>query len=191
MPLEDQEIIRLYQARSEAAITASEQRYGAYLRAIALRILGDAGDAAECVNDVWLKAWTQIPQQAPEQLPAYLARLTRGLAIDRWRRRSSEKRGGGELPVCLDELSECIPAPSSVEDTVERKELARVLRGFVQTLEPTQRAVFVSRYWYFDSAPEIAARFGFSRVKVRSMLHRTRKQLKSYLKECGYFDETL
>ncbi len=190
LTIEDIELIRLYQAGSEGAIEASERKYGAYCRKIAERILGNAEDAGECVNDVWLKAWFGIPNAAPLNLQAYFAKLTRELAIDRRRRVCSEKRGGGELPLCLDELEECLPAKSDVETAVEQKELSLLLRQFLFTLGSAQRNVFLCRYWYFDTEPEIAKRFGFSRAKVASMLHRTRKQLKSYLKERGYSDET-
>lgn len=189
--INDMELIRLYQTGSEGAIAASEQAYGAYCRKIAMNVLGDAEDAGECVNDVWYKAWNGIRKAAPANLQAYFAKLTRELAIDRRRRSHSEKRGGGELPLCLDELSECLPASNDVEAAVEQKELARCLKQFLSTLDETSRNVFLCRYWYFDAEPEIAKRFGFSRAKVASRLHRTRKQLKAYLKECGYSDEDL
>ena len=176
--------------RQEDAIPASEQNYGAYLRTIAQNILRDPEEVRECLNDVWFRAWTRIPEEPPENLQAFLAKLTRELAIDRWRRAHSEKRGGGELPLCLEELNECIPGKSDVETAIERQELALVLRGFLQTLEPVRKNIFLCRYWYFDTVPEIAKRFGCSKSKVSSLLHRTRKQLKTYLKECGY-DETL
>ncbi len=188
-PIDDCELIHLYRAGSEDAITASERKYGAYCFKIAMRVLGNAEDARECINDVWLKAWNEIPRNAPPNPRAFFAKLTRELAIDRWRSNRSEKRGGGELPLCLDELSECVQAAGSVEDAVEQKELAQTLKRFVSTLEPTQRNIFVCRYWYFDTVPEIAKRFGFTRSKVSSQLHRTRIQLKAYLKECGYTDE--
>lgn len=188
--IQDIELIRLYQAGSEGAIEASEQKYGAYCRKIALNVLGDEEDAGECMNDVWFKAWNGIPNAAPPNLQAYFAKLTRELAIDRRRRNSSQKRGGGELPLCLDELAECLPANSDVEAAVEQKELAQTLKEFLSALNTVQRNVFLCRYWYFDTEPEIAKRFGFTRTKVASILHRTRKQLKSYLKERGYSDET-
>ena len=190
-PIEDIELIRLFQAGSEGAIEASERKYGAYCRKIALRVLGDEEDAGECVNDVWLKAWYGIPNAAPPNLQAYFAKLTRALAIDRRRRNCSEKRGGGELPLCLDELSECLPAKNDVEAAVEQKELEQTLQQFLSGLDAVHRNVFLCRYWYFDTEPEIAKRFGFSRVKVASQLHRMRKQLKSYLMERGYTDEKL
>ena len=186
----DIELIRLYRNGEDVTITESERRFGAYCRKIAMNVLGDPEDARECVNDVWLKAWNGIPTETPPNLQAYFGKLTRELAIDRWRRAHSEKRGGGEIALCLVELSECLPAKNDVQAAVEQKELARTLQRFLATLDSTPRRVFVCRYWYFDTVPEIAARFGFTRSKVSSMLHRTRKQLKNYLKEYGY-DEIL
>lgn len=187
--IEETELIRLYQTGSEHAIAVSERQYGAYCRKIACNVLGSREDARECVNDVWLKAWNSIPRGAPQNLRAYFAKLTRELAIDRWRRAHSEKRGRGELPLSLEELSECVPGESDVETAIEKKELSQCLQQFLSTLDETPRHVFLCRYWYFDTVPEIARRFGFTRSKVTAMLYRTRKQLKTYLKERGYIDE--
>lgn len=189
--IDDSELIRLYRIRSEDAIAASDLKYGAYCNKIAMNVLGNADDAGECVNDVWLKAWNTFSIETPQDLRAYFARSTRGLAIDRWRKNHSKKRGGGELVLCLDELSECVPAAGSVEAAIEREELRQILRHFIADLEPISKHVFLCRYWYFDTVPEIAERFGFSRSKVTSMLHRTRKRLKAYLKENGYSDEDI
>ena len=48
-----------------------------------------------------------------------------------------------------------------------------------------QRRVFLRRYWYFDSAQDIARELGLTGAGVRSMLHRLRKRLKLYLEQEG------
>ena len=181
--IQDIELIRLYQAGSEGAIEASERKYGAYCRKIALNVLGDEEDARECVNDVWFKAWNGIRNAAPPNLQAYFAKLTRELAIDRRRRSSSQKRGSGELPLCLDELAECLPASSDVEAAVEQKELAQTLKEFLSALNTVQRNVFLCRYWYFDSVRDIAARFGYGESRVKMMCRRTREKLLLFLRK--------
>mgnify|MGYP000119315035 CR=1 FL=1 len=93
--MEDHMIIQLYWARSEQAITASQEKYGSYCHTIALRILEREEDAEECVNDTWHRAWNTMPPQRPASLRAYLVRLVRNLSIDRWRARKSQKRGEG------------------------------------------------------------------------------------------------
>lgn len=52
------------------------------------------------------------------------------------------------------------------EKEADRKELLQYLNRFLDALPETQRRVFVCRYWYLESIPEIAARFGFSESKV-------------------------
>ena len=66
--IDDNELIRLYQARTEDAVAMTELRYGAYCRRIAVQILGDPEDAKECVNDVWFKAWNGIPNDPPQPI---------------------------------------------------------------------------------------------------------------------------
>ena len=67
--MEDQEIIRLFWARTEQAIQETDLKYGKFCSGIALRILKDRQDAEECVDDVYLAAWKKIPPAKPDCLP--------------------------------------------------------------------------------------------------------------------------
>ncbi len=106
--MDDKEIIKLYFGRHEEAISETEKKYGRYCHYIARNILGNDEDSEECVNDTYLRAWESIPPACPENLAAYLGKITRNLAIGRYREKYSKKRGGGETAIALDELSECI-----------------------------------------------------------------------------------
>ena len=86
----------------------------------------------------------------------------------------------------MDELEECVSSSGSVEDEIERKELARLFNDFLNLLPTTERRVFLCRYWYMDSIQSIAKQFGFSQSKVASMLHRTRAKLRAALAKEGY-----
>ena len=66
--MDDREIVELYWQRSDRAIAETAARYGAYCHTIAANILRDPGDAEECVNDTWLRAWNSMPDQRPERL---------------------------------------------------------------------------------------------------------------------------
>ena len=183
--MEDRKILELYLTRSEQAIRETETKYGAYCYSVAMNILENRQDAQECVSDTWFSAWNSIPPQSPRVLATFLGSITRNLAIDRWRERRAGKRGGGEMQLALDELSGCVPGGESPEGEVLRRELLKSVAAFLGTLPETERSVFLCRYWYFDSAQDIALHFGFSSGKVRSMLHRTRKKLQSHLKREG------
>ena len=183
--MEDAEIIRLYNARSEVAISETAQKYGNYCHSIAMNILSNEEDAEESVNDTWYAAWQSIPPQRPQILSAFLARLTRNFSLDRWRKLRAFKRGGGEVALALEELRDCVSGKESVEGELIRRETLRSINCFLGTLTAVERSVFLCRYWYLDSSQEIAAKSGFSETKVRSMLRRLRIRLDKHLEKEG------
>lgn len=179
--MEDDEIVNLYWARRENAISETSEKYGNYCYSIAYNILGNVEDAEESVNDTYLNAWNNIPPHRPSILSTFLGKITRHISIDKWRRRTAEKRGGGEIMLVLDELSECIPSNQNVEHEVEATELSQLIDDFIMSLPPVERRVFICRYWYLDPIADIAQRFGFSQSKVKMLLHQQRKKLLSRL----------
>ena len=178
---EDQKIIDLYWNRSENAITETAVKYGRYCTSIAYGILKSREDAQECVSDAYLTAWNAIPPRRPNDLGTYLGKITRNLSIDRLRTRNRDKRGGGEMPLALEELEEVVVGSDSPENEAIRKELAASMNRFLRELTVKERYVFVRRYWYLDSLADIAKNTGFSGSKVASMLFRLRGRLKKQL----------
>lgn len=184
--MEDSEIIRLYWARSADAVAATAGKYGGYCRAIAKHILGSDEDAEECVNDAWLRLWNAIPPQRPARLSAFAGRVVRNLALDRWQRARAEKRGGGELDLVLEELSECIEGGETVEQAVDRAELLAAINSFLGALPKPKRDLFVLRYWHARPIADIAAQRGMSVGSVTMSLKRSREKLRLYLRERGF-----
>ncbi len=183
--MEDQAIINLYFARSETAIAETAAKYGRYCYHIAYNILTSREDSEESVNDTYLAAWGAMPPRRPGVLATFLGRLTRNISLDRWKNRTAQKRGGGQVPMALEELEECIPGGCDPVREAERMELNKALTRFLDTLPQSERQVFVCRYWYLDPVPGIASRYGFTQAKVTSMLHRTRSKLRRFLEKEG------
>lgn len=183
--MEDNAIIDLFFKRSEQAIVETDAKYGCYCYSIAYNILSNREDSQECVSDTYLAAWNAIPPSRPYIFNAFLAKLTRHISIDRWRKTRAKKRGGGELFLALEELENCVGLQDT-ESTFERKELTRVLDRFLLSLPETERNIFLCRYWYLDSIRAISEYSGFSQSKVTSMLHRTRGKLRKVLSEEGW-----
>lgn len=179
--MDDKQIVELYWQRNESAIDETASKYGPYCHSIAYNILDNDADAEESVNDTYLDAWNSMPPHCPSILATFLGKITRRISIDRWRKRSAEKRGGGQITVVLDELEECLTDGKSVEQEVEAKILSEVINSFVKSLPDTEQRVFLCRYWYMDSVETIAKEFGFSQSKVKSMLYRTREKLRARL----------
>lgn len=184
--MDDGKIIDLYWQRSEAAISETQSKYGSFLFSIANHILPFREDAQECVNDTYLDAWNAIPPTRPNILSAFLGKLTRRISIDRWRSQNAEKRGGSTVTLALDELAGCIPGGSDPAAEVEAKELARAIDRFLSGLPCMEQQVFVMRYFHLAGLKEIEDTFRISNSKVKSMLHRTRKKLRTHLEREGY-----
>ena len=178
--MEDRDIIALYFARNEEAIKASSDKYGGYVTGISMSILQNSLDAEECVNDTWLKAWNSIPPQNPPSLKVYLGRLVRHLSIDRLRTLTRLKRNR-ELEVALDELAECA-APDDEDVT----SLTATLNEFLDGLEPTDRKLFVGRYWHLYPVSVLADAYNLTPNNTSVRLHRLRERLRAHLTERGF-----
>lgn len=184
--MEDSQIIELYWEKNTDAISESANKYGAYCFTIADNILHNTEDSEECVNDTWLHAWNAMPPQRPNVLRMFLAKITRNLSLDRFYARSAQKRGGGEIILVLDELSECLAGRTNVEAAYEGKELTQCIRHFVRELPERDGNVFVRRYFFTEPIAAIADRYGLTENNVMVILNRTRRKLKLELIKEGY-----
>ena len=181
----DEQIVDLFWKKDEAALRESESAYGAYCRALAERFVS-AEDARECVNDAYLRAWDAIPPERPTHLRAFLAKLTRNAAIDRYRADAAEKRGGGEPEAVLDELAEVVGAGETAESAVTAKELGEAVNRFVRGLPRREGDVFIRRCFFAETTAEIAKRYGMTENNVKVTLFRARTKLRVYLEKEGY-----
>ena len=184
--MEDERIIDLFWKRDEQAVYAAMGTYGDYCHVVASNVLSNPADAEEAVADTWLRAWNSIPPQRPAQLKHYLAKITRGLALDIYRAQNAAKRGGGQVALALDELAACLPAAGTPEREYDARELEQTIAGFVKGLPARDRKVFVRRYFFLETAAQIGAQYGLRESNVLMILSRTRKKLKQYLIKEGY-----
>ena len=99
----DEAIIELFWQRDERAISVTDAKYRAYLFTIAQNIIYDTYDCDECLSDTYLRTWNKISPTRPRIFSAFLAKITRGLALDKFRRNTAEKRIPSELVVSLSE----------------------------------------------------------------------------------------
>lgn len=184
--MKDCEIVDLYWARNEEAIRQTQQKYGAYLTKTAYNILGNPEDSTECVNDTYLAAWNSMPPHRPGVLSTYLGKITRQLSIDVFRKKHSAKRIASEYAVSLDELGDTFSGGATPEEVLDGKMLDAAVNRFICALPKDVRSAFVGRYFFFDSLRDIARYCAMSESKLKSLLFRTRQQLKAYLIKEGF-----
>lgn len=183
--MEDSRIVELYWARNEEALTVTAGKYGNYCHKIAYNILFSEEDSQECVNDTYLSAWNSMPTARPTLLGAFLASITRNLALDKYRHDHAKRRGDGTVEIALDELLE-VAGGGSTEEEVDKNLLVSALNEFLKELNKETRVIFVKRYFYLDTIEAIGKELGLTEGKVKTTLFRTRQKLKDYLGKEGF-----
>ena len=90
------------------------------------------------------------------------------------------------LVALTDELADLLRSGEDTEGAVEAGELAESVSRFLRGVSEEKRRVFVRRYWYAEPVRQIAARYGISESKVKSLLWRARQELAKHLKKEGF-----
>lgn len=187
--MNDSRIIELYWSRDEEAIAETNRKYGNLCRSIAGNILHREQDTEECLNDVRLKVWNAIPPERPRYFKAWLCRVTRNTALNRWHRENAAKRGSGNTALIIEELAECVADDQRIEHLVEGKELVQLLNAWLRELPASDRNLFLQRYWYGMPVKDIAAERGEPANRTAQTLYRLRQTLKQVLDKEGYYHE--
>ncbi|MBQ8995229.1 MAG: sigma-70 family RNA polymerase sigma factor [Oscillospiraceae bacterium] len=183
--MDSERILHELWVRDEEAIEHLALKYASYCHKIASNFLIHEEEIEEVLNDVWLGTWKSIPPNRPDNLKAYLAKLTRNISNKLYRDQHAKKRFHPEVSSVYEELEECIPSTSSLEEEYNCRELANCIDSFLRSLNKEERVLFVRRYWYFDSITDLANRFGFTESSVKTKLWRMRTRLKKRLSEGG------
>lgn len=182
--MDDLNIVQLFWDKDQDAIMNLAEKYGEKLYSLAYGILHNHEDTEEAVNDTYLKVWNAIPPEKPIYLFAFIAKICRCTALDKYDWNHAKKRHI-QLGDVVNELDNCVVADMQNRDNIKGYELGDALSSFLRQLPKQKRWIFIRRYWYFDSIADISFRYGISQSKVKTTLHRTRRQLKCFLESEG------
>ena len=180
----DAEIINLFFERSEQAIDELAKKHGNAVARVARNILGNEQDTEECVNDTYLGTWNTIPPHRPSPLRTFVCRIARNLATKKYHANTAMIRNS-QYDLALDDLEEILADSNSVEEAYEAKELSAAINGFLATLNPSDRFLFMRRYWYSDPVKDIAKMAHSTTNSVTVRLFRIREKLRLYLEKEG------
>ncbi|HTF50659.1 MAG TPA: RNA polymerase sigma-70 factor [Pseudonocardia sp.] len=136
---------------------------------VAYEMLGSAADAEDVLQETWLR-WAGVDLDTVQSQRAYLVRITTRQALTRLRTlgRRKESYVGPWLPEPL------LTAPDVAEDVELADSVSMAMMLVLETLTPTERAVFVLREVFDLGYDEIADAVGKSPVAVRQIAHRAR-----------------
>ncbi|GIE47733.1 RNA polymerase sigma24 factor [Amorphoplanes nipponensis] len=139
---------------------------------VAYEMLGSAADAEDVLQETWLR-WVEVDPERVRDQRAYLVRITTRQALNRLRtlRRRKEAYVGPWLPEPL------LTTPDVAEDVELADSVSMALMLVLETLSPTERAVFVLREAFEVGYDEIAAAVGKSPAAVRQIAHRARRHV--------------
>ena len=185
--MEDNAIIELFFARDESALTEVENKYSRMYVNILNRVLDDAEDVEECRNDLLIALWRIIPPERPRCLAAFIGKMARRIGIDRYRKNTRQKRGGGHtlsLTECEENGIIAVSEPFTENDSAD---IGRVISEFLRMLDGETRVIFIRRYFYCESVTELSRRFGLSENVISVRLYRTKERLKKHLEKEGIY----
>lgn len=180
----DKAIIELFFKRDEQALREVEREYLEFCHTVASNILSMHEDREECINDMLLVLWNNIPPERPRQLKSYIARILRNIAHKRTRDTNAWKKSSANLNMG-EEFLETIPDSCDLCDQFEASRAGRTINEFLETLPEHECDVFVLRYFYGEEVLAIAEDMGFSEGKVKSILFRARQKLAKALTKEG------
>ncbi|MDL5205779.1 RNA polymerase sigma-70 factor [Streptomyces sp. ALI-76-A] len=139
---------------------------------VAYEMLGSAADAEDVLQETWLR-WVKVDLAQVRDHRAYLVRITTRQSLNRLRtmKRRKESYVGSWLPEPM------LTAPDVAEDVELAESVSMALMLVLETLSPTERAVFVLREAFGLGYDEIAAAVDKSPVAVRQIAHRARRHV--------------
>ncbi len=165
-------------AGSRPAFAVLVQRHGPAAWRLAVRLVGDAGDAEDLVQEGFARLWGQAARWQAGQagVAAFLTRVITNLAIDRSRRKRPQPMA--DLP---DD-----PDPAPLADAVlANADVARAVQACVAALPERQRAAIVLTYWEGMTGPMAAQTMNLSAKAFESLLIRARGALKGVMAAAG------
>ncbi|MEU2181451.1 RNA polymerase sigma-70 factor [Streptomyces thermolilacinus] len=141
---------------------------------VAYEMLGSAADAEDVLQETWLR-WVNVDLDQVGDQRGYLVRITTRQSLNRLRSLSRRKESyvGSWLPEPL------LTAPDVAEDVELAESVSMAMMLVLETLSPTERAVFVLREVFDVGYEEIAAAVDKSPAAVRQIAHRARKHVEA------------
>ena len=186
LQLSEEKLIRAGQRGDKEAVELLFSRYQRPLFQTALRVLGNAEEAEDALQDAFLKAYAHLGEfRGDSRFSTWLVRIATNAALTKMRQRSSERRVSSTKSNQTDKK---VSRPREMKDSYDnpeerysKAELLGILSEVIESLNLSLRMVFVLRDFQSFSTEETARLLGLSEVAVRNRLLRARLQVRQRL----------
>lgn len=179
--IDDEQIIELYWQRNENAIQETDKKYGQFLFRIAYNILHDRLDCEECQNDTYLDVWKAIPPTRPTVFPAFITKIMRRIALDRYKEKTAKRRIPSEYTVSMEDIKDTLHSNETVDSEYAVEELGKTISDYVRSLTDRQRYIFIDRFYLAEPVETIAADLSISVSTIYREIENIKQGLKTYL----------
>lgn len=179
--IDDEQIIELYWQRNENAIQETDKKYGQFLFRIAYNILHDRLDCEECQNDTYLDVWKAIPPTRPTVFPAFITKIMRRIALDRYKEKTAKRRIPSEYTVSMEDIKDTLHSNETVDSEYAAEELGKIISDYVRSLSDRQRYIFIDRFCLAEPVETIAADLSISVSTIYREIENIKQGLKTYL----------
>jgi RNA polymerase sigma-70 factor, ECF subfamily len=172
----DQEMIARIGRRDQSAFSALYERLSGPLYSLAFKMLGDASDAQDALQEVFVQIWSRASTYDPEKSSVFswAVLLTRSRAIDRLRARDRRLRVVVESTAAENKVAEATDASTveSAADTANKKDEAAHVRSLLNNLPEDQRQAIELAFFGHRTHHEIAAQLGQPLGTVKARIRR-------------------
>jgi RNA polymerase sigma-70 factor, ECF subfamily len=180
----DREMIERIGRGDQSAFSALYDRLSRPLYSLALRMLGDAGDAQDALQDVFLQIWSRAATYNPEQSTVFswTVLLTRSRVIDRLRARKRRLRVVDSATGDEDADVADASTMESAADTADKNDEAARVRSVLNNLPSEQREAIELAFFGHLTHHEIAARLGEPLGTIKARIRRGLLKLRERLR---------
>ena len=136
-------------------------------------------DVEEIISDTYVALWNnENVLDIQKSLSSYLAGIARNLVKKKYRDVNFEEN--------IEDFEERLASQLSIELQIENQEEKETIYAIVNNLKEEDKEIFLDFYYYHRQIKEIAVKQNISESKVKTKLHRIRKEIKKELLKGGY-----
>lgn len=178
---DDKQIVQMYWERNERAIQETDYKYGRFILRIANNILNDEFECEECQNDTYLCIWNSIPPNKPNIFSAFISKIVRSIAINRYKEKTRKKRIPSEMTISIEELQDSLKIETLPHEESFENDLVKIINNYLRGLSDRQQFIFIGRFYMCDKLEIIANELNVNVSTVHREIEKIKLGLKQHL----------